>query len=64
MEKFNIYTKTAPTISRAALEAYERQCGLPDVARYLEETGKVIVIDSNRASGPGAARDHDAPVHA
>jgi hypothetical protein len=49
-----------PIISRAALEAYERESGLTDVARFLVETRRVIVSD--RASGPGTEMDHGSNV--
>jgi len=35
-----------PAVTREALDAFERQSGLPDVARFLIETGRVIVTPS------------------
>jgi len=35
-----------PTVTRAALEAYERQSCLPDVSRFLMETGRIVVAPS------------------
>lgn len=40
-------------ISRAVLEAYERQSGLEDVARFLVETGRVSVVALSDARSAG-----------
>jgi hypothetical protein len=69
-EKFVVFLKKneglmkdspPPTITRAALESFEKQSGLKDVARFLQETGRVIVSD--RASGSGTGMDNGIAIH-
>ena len=49
-----------PTVTRAALEAFEHLSGLPDVARFLIETNRVSVV---ALSDAGKARDHGIVGH-
>jgi hypothetical protein len=56
----NIRDPTPPTVTRAALEAFEHQSGLPDVARFLIETRRVSVV---ALSDAGNVRDHGSAVH-
>lgn len=53
--------QSRPIVTRAALEAFEHQSGLPDVARFLEETGRVSIVALSDARSAG---DHGkASVH-
>ncbi len=53
-----------PTVTRAALEAFENQSGLPDVSRFLVETGRVVLSDANGLPSPGVRVEGREVSHA
>jgi hypothetical protein len=58
-----------PAVTRAALDAFEHQSGLQDVARFLIETGRVAVIDEPGRSAAQALiarsnRTNEGNIHA
>jgi len=57
-------SQAPPAVTRDALDAFERQSGLPDVSKFLIETGRVMVIDAVGRSGPGIAVEGREVSHA